>query len=444
MAIDKLSLEEIKKQIDSDLQTYLPETDLKDTSILNILSNVMAGVYSQTGFLIEQVQKNIFPTTATNGYLEEWASAQGVSRGAGDKSSGTAVATSDLAGVAIPRDTQLTSNDGDVYLVKFDASTESITIPVVASLTGSSVVMTALSDEVPFAVGQTVLISGVEQEEYNGEKKVTFVSDNTFEFDIEGTPVQPTGSSIKAEATMASIFLESESVGEKNNLLSGARINFINVNPSIDATAIVGYEGLVGGEDVESDESLKAKLLNKNSFDPPQFSADDIINIAKQTKDITRVSVLKATPSPGKQTIYCSNDNAKDPRPSAEALQNVKNDLIANAPVVIANLDNTTLESGDIIVKSITKQDVDFSILDLKLSTVSMKESIKENLKSFFSSKTKIGEDVRLDTILAVIKNTVDKTTGATVNSFILQSPSSDLINTEGNIFIVDDVSFDN
>lgn len=444
MALDKLSLEEIKKQIDSDMQTYLPETDLKDTSILNILSNVMAGVYSQTGFLIEQVQKNIFPTTATDGYLEEWASAEGVPRGSGEKSSGAAIATSGSQGVLIPRDTQLTSNDGDVYLVKFDATTEHITLPVVASLTGSSVVMTALSGEVPFAVGQTVLISGVDQQEYNGEKKVTFVSEQTFEFDIEGTPVQPTGTSVKAEATMASIFLESETVGEKNNLLSGSKINFVNVNPSVDATAIVGYEGLVGGEDVESDESLKSKLLNKNSFDPPQFSEDDIINIAKQTKDITRVSVLKATPVPGQQTIYCSSDNSNDPRPSAEALQSVKNDLVTNAPVVIANLDNTTPESGDIIVKSITKQEINFSILDLKLSTVSMKESIEENLKSFFSSKTKIGENVRLDTILAVIKNTIDKTTGATVNSFILQSPSSDLINIEGNIFIVDGVSFDN
>lgn len=444
MAIQKLTLEEIKQKTDADCQAELPDTDLKDTSILSIMSTMMAGVYSQTGMQIEQVQKNIFPTTATDGFLEEWASTVGISREAGTKAQGGIVVSADAAGLFIDTGEQLTASNGDVYIVQSTAETAVESIQVTLVLNGSTVTATAVAGTFKFALGQLINMLGADQPEYNGEKRITDATLTTFEFDITGSPDQPTGTPIMASDTMAQVFVESELAGVGKNLLSGSYVDFVTIASAISPIAIVGIDGIDGGSDVESDDSLRVRLLAKKAFNPPQFSPKDIENIAKQTKVITRVSVFRATLVAGQTTVYCAADNTASSIPSPAVLNTVKFDLVAKAPVYIADLDQSTPEAGDIIVKPVTTQIEDFSISELDLSTDSMKQAIKDNLKSFFTSGVKIGDDVKLDTILATIKNTVDPITGAVIKGFILLSPTTDLINTDGNIFKLGTVTFDN
>lgn len=301
---------EVTDRLRTDVQNSLPESNpFFKNSFLGALVVSFAGrifdFYLQLNVLI----KELFVDTATNTFLERWGSYKDITRNAATKSTGTATATGTTTTV-IPISTLLQDADGSQFTTTA-AATINATVISVTSLTrsGSTVTATTASDH-EFASNESVTIAGANETEYNGAQTITVTAANTFTYTISTTPATPATGTITATDDLASISIESVSFGDDQNLTSGTNLTFSSPIAGIDDTAIVQFGEVSGGTDLETDEDLRTRVIDKYQNPIAHFSKNDIIAKAKEIAGVTRVFVTQAAESFGAQLSVTSINRA--------------------------------------------------------------------------------------------------------------------------------------
>ena len=445
MAIKQSTIPETIQRVNGDLQRSFPNASITDTSMLSILGKMLAGTSYELGELIQLLGKHGFPTNSTGINLEEWAVTQGISRLGGSKSVGTVVMTSTADSIFLAPGEELNTPSAVSYITQDAVQMEAFSLSVNLSLSGNIVTATFISPTQInlFAQNQTITISGVDQPEYNGDHIIIESYATYFKFQVQTTTPPTASGLIKADSIIGIVTVESKNIGDDKNLDSGAKLNFLSLpNPAINPDIYVSFDGITGGSSVETDDELRERVLSSFRQKPQQLSPADIDNISKQNKKVTRTSILRATPAPGQFTVYVATDNEISSIPDLGTLQNVKNRLVELAPIYISDLDQSTPEAGDIQVKPITTLAVDFTFTTITLATETMKSAIIANLKSFFLADTIIGENIKYEKILSVIKNTVDPVTGDALQTFEISLPTGDIVLADGEIAILGSVTF--
>ena len=449
MPINPSTLPEIIQRVRGDFQRYLPNTDIKDNTLIDIMAKTWSGVNLEMGILSANVQQGLFPDRATGTDLEAWASTRGISRKGGEQANGTIVVNgnglSPTTTIAIG--TEFTTQSGNIYKSINNAVIAEHLKTVSLALTDNIVTATIIGSTNEYAVNQTVSMSGADQAAYNGDKIVIEAGDDYFKFQVEGSPPPPTtGNSFFTTAAMALVSIESELSGSDQNLESGSQINFLTLpNLNVNITAYVDRNGIKNGQDLETDEALRQRMIDDmRGSKRVSFTADDVIAIAKENPSVTRAQVLRATPNPGQITVYIASDDNLTSVSLEAVLKDVKDRLLLDAPVVIADLDNSTPDAGDIKIYSVTVKTVDYNFSNIDPSTDTMKQSIITNLKSFFRNNTVIGESISKDIILAAIKNTVDLTSSDSLKTFTLNPDANDLTVADGEVYNLGNVTFEN
>ena len=128
----------------------------------------------------------------------------------------------------------------------------------------------------------------------------------------------------------------------------------------------------------------------------------------------------------GQSRVFFMRDGESPAIPTASEVQTVKDILDTIRPA------NTS--TNDLIVKAPTAVVVNYTFTNITPDTPTMRSAIEANILQFHEEQTTVGVNVDADAYRAAIINTIDIETGAKLVSFVLSSPTVDVVINSGEI----------
>ena len=434
MAFSFPTRQEIAERAKTDVQRELPESNpFLRNSFIGALIVGYAGRIFEFYIQLRILTIEMFPDTATGTFLERWGSYKGVTRNPATIASGNITMTGTPA-TSIPAGALLNSSDGLEYEVQTTAVIAANSQAIVSLVrVGTTVTATVASDH-QLGSGQTVVIAGAIETDYNGSFEISVTGLLTFTYQISTAPSTPATGTITVDHDSASLDVESTDFGTDQNQSSGAILTLTSPIAGVDSDGIVQFSEIGGGTDLESDDDLRVRIIERYADPVSTFNIDAIEKQAEEVSGVTRVWVEEITPAPGQVTIYFTRDNDANIIPSASEVTTVKNKILEIKP---AHTDD-----ADVIVSAPTGVTVNFSFSALVPNTSTMQTAIESSLAAYFRDETAVGEDLTEAAYFSAIQNTVDPEAGVGVTSFPLSTPTGHVAIAAGELPILGTVSF--
>lgn len=407
----------VKNRVKASIQTRLSLANpfKKDSWFGAFADSFSERIYDFYYAIVGAIDEVMPDTTLDN--LERWGSFYNLQPTAASISVGKIVFKSGntASDVIVPTGWIFTDASGNKY--ETTADSEALGDVVTLGITRSGTTATATSPVLHFLKsGDSIVISGATQTQYNGTVTITATSGYAFTYQVSGSPATPATGTPVFTRSRNSVAARSLDFGLDKNLAPYTVLSMESPLTNILDDAFVDFEGFTGGQDREGTEAFRARLLDRMRNPIAHFNESEIKDAAKTIAGVTRVFVNVATPAAGQVTIYFTTDNDVSPIPNAGTVALVQTKIQSITPA------NTSY--SDIIVAAPTALPVAFTFTALSPNTQSMRDSIIETLKQFFAETVDVGEDITQDDYRAVIKTTIDLTTGAEVVSFALSTPS--------------------
>ena len=426
---------EIFDKMSSDVQSNLPNTNpQKEKSWLRSILAAFSGIFWDLYFQLKESIKTYFANTTYGYFLEQKAGNNGIFRAAATPATGNIV-FSGITSTLIPAGTLVNGVSNSIqYETK---TTKSITDEVLAitTLTYAAGIATVITNaDHDLVTDFDVTISGATPADLNGTFPITAIIDEqTFQYNTIVVGSGTASGTITANVTRAVIDVESQTVGVETNLNLNERLTLLSPIVGVDNTAKVTFDELGGGADIESDASLRGRLIFKLQNPVTLFNAVQITLQAKEFSFVERVFVFPITPEVGQVTIYILKENNE--LPNATELQLIKDD-IENTILPV----NTAI--SDVFVLAPTPVSVDFNFTSITPGTDTMKTSITNRLIDFFNNSTEVGVDITENQYKCAIQSTIDIETGETLSDFTLTTPTGDITIATGEIAVLGSVTF--
>jgi uncharacterized phage protein gp47/JayE len=426
------SYKEIINRIRSDISSQLPNLD---PTIYAAFSKAYVESLGGRSFdivlLFQQLEKELFPQTATGEYLERWANYEGLTRIPATIATGPIIMTGTGT---VPKDSELSSSDGNLYTTdnELTLSTQSITLD---SLTRSGTIATgSIAAGHNLASNITITISGADQTDYNGDFDITVVSDTDFTYLIDTTPATPATGTILASYDGGKVSVTSSNTDKTQNIDSGGLLTLTSSISNVDSEAYVTFDEISGGTNAELDAALLVRILQSRSAPVANFNIGAIEKEAREVSGVTRVLVKPITPEVGDITLLFVRDGEDSIIPTATDVLNVKNALLEIKPA------NTS--DSSVIVTAPTPVSTDYTFTAINPNTSTMKTAIENSLSAFYEDSVTFEEDITEDKYRAAIINTVDPDTGDQLLSFTLSTPITDITVSTDEIGILGTILF--
>lgn len=412
------------------------DPNIRNSFALGLVKSMSAG-FDENNDNIKEVLKQLFPQTATDEYLELWASWFGITRKDAVKAEGYAVFTG-TASTSIPSATAIQKADGTQYETQATATISAQTIGITTLTRSGSTATATTTANHNLATGVSVAIAGASQTEYNITATITVISDNQFTYTITGTPATPATGTITASFTTAYIAIKALEYGSNGNSAGGSQLSLISPIVNVDSTCYLSYDGLTLGLDIETDEELRTRLKERCSNFTAPFTVSGLpIFIKEKNAGVTRVWIQSATPSAGYITIYFTRDNDSNIIPTASQVNAVKNTIIdQETGIKPANTPNNY-----VVVASPTPLSINISFATLSPNTVAMKTAISQTLIDYFkSASVNVGGDISLNEINALIYSVIDEDGNSPI--FTLTTPSGDTAVSDSQLAILGTITY--
>jgi len=415
--IETLSYQEIRKRSRSDVSSALPDVD---PTIHGSFTKTFVDSIGSRSFdiilLLQQLEKELFPQTATGEYLERWANYEALTRITATIATGPIIMTGTGT---VPKDSELSSPIGNLYTTDNDLSLTTIEVTI-NSLTRSGFIVTAtVTNGHYLASNITITIAGANETDYNGEYDITVISDTVFTYIITETPSTPATGTISVSYDGGLVEVSSSDSGDIQNIESGGLLTLTSIISNVDSEAYVTYSEISGGEDAESDSALLVRVLQSRSAPVANFNVGAIEKKVRSVSGVTRVLVKPITPEIGDVTILFVKDDEDNIIPTATDVNNVKESLLEIKPA------NTSDDS--VIVVAPTPISTDYTFTAINPDNETMKTAIENNLDAFYEDSVTFEETITEDKYRSAIIDTVDLDTGDQLISFTLSTPTTDI-----------------
>ena len=231
--------------------------------------------------------------------------------------------------------------------------------------------------------------------------------------------------------------VEATTAGRAGNVEAGAVLSFVSPLAGVDSEA-VSENGIAGGADLESDESLRSRMLREIQ-DPPQGgSKADYERWALQVGPITRAWCFPIYNGPGSVRVYVVNDNHEGPELAAAgdvtaAFSYI--DSVKPVGVVIEDPENPGEYINGLEVMAPTKVPVDFEI-DETPDDDNVRAAMRASLADLFRREAVPEGGIALNKIIVALG------TAAGVQNFNLVAPIASPSAGAGEMLVVGDVDF--
>jgi uncharacterized phage protein gp47/JayE len=161
------------------------------------------------------------------------------------------------------------------------------------------------------------------------------------------------------------------------NTDSGAPLSFVTPITGVTAVTVVD-PGIIGGFDLESDESFRQRILFYKQNPPGGGKASDYDEWCHTKLGVTRVFPLRATPQAGSVTIYFMMDGVGIGIPTADDVLELQ-----------GILDQLVPEHVDVSVLAPVSDALNITISGLVPNTAVVRNRIIDEIKSAFLRKSK-------------------------------------------------------
>ena len=431
------TLSEIVERSRKDFRGELPSID---PSIEQHFAKAIVESNANRSFDIVLLQKQVlnqsFPQTATGPYLRNWTGYDNLQQFAAQPSLGPVVIQG-LLGSSVALGTLYTSPAGDEYETQSSLTLSTISQNLTSAVADVGKVITCKTATAhSLATGVTADISNLTDGASTSGAVVTVVDELTFTFTAPNVTTTGDVLDVSAQYSFIGGVVDVESVeeGSDKNLASGSILTLVTPIVGVNESAFVTLDGVRGGVDEETEDSLKARLLEKRANPVANFNEGAVIQLAKSVPSVDKVFVLPITPFPGAATIYFFVKDTVNRIPSASQVTQVKNAILSQIPI--------TTDPDNIFVSAPNTVSVSHVIDSLAPNTQTMKDAIGVNLNAFYIDQISIGQDITLDQIKLVIQDTQDPVTGDFPTFFTLTTPSSLVIIASDEIAIYGGVTF--
>ncbi len=425
---------QVEDRIKADVQREAPDSNpyLKVHWLRSLIAGIARRIFDFYRDL-NRTEERLFPDTADDETAPRWGNIFVGPKNPATTSSGRVVATG-AAGSSIPLGTVLTAG-GSEYTSTASAtiSAQSLNVLSINRSGATATVVTSGAHLLSSLV--TVTISGAVETDYNiTDAEIIVTGDDSFTYQVTGSPTTPATGTILAGFTSGSVQVGSSDFGASVNLDLDTPLRLQSPIIGVDDTLAVDFGAVGGGSDEESIVDYKARYLDKIRNPVAHFNSSDIKAKAKTVTGVTRVFVEETTPAVGQVTIYFMRDNDADPIPTASEVSTVKSVILEIKPANTAD--------ADVIVSAPTAVPVDYTFTNITPDTPTMRAAVDENLSQFHDEETTVGVNVDEDAYRAAIKNTVDPDTSDTLTSFVISAPVGDVVIASGEIATKGAVSF--
>lgn len=416
---------EISQKSKLDVSRELPVSNpfLARSYIGSIISSLGNRVYEFYLALRDSELESI-PSTAIRN-LVRWANVWGVVRLPGGSAAGTFFldARSTGTGILVPINTRMIAGEGDIYIVQAGVTLGSGSLSN-TSLTQVAGVATFVATAAHMLGSNAVVtITGATPTGYNlSEVAITVISETTFTYEVDSTIAGTAAGTPVAGYIGGTITISAEETGSDQELVADTPVSFETPIASVETSGNVTFGGVIDGQNVESDDELRDRFLDRIRNPVTAFNSASITAQARLISGVTRVFIQEKTPALGQVTIAFMRDNDVDPIPSAAQVTITKAKILEIKPAHTAD--------ADVIVNAPRDIQTDFTFSALSPNTITMKAAIEDSLKEFFKENTTLGVDVVKDAYRSAIFNTIDPSTGDRVASFTLTKPAI-LINAQ-------------
>lgn len=395
------------------------DPNIRNSFALGLVKSMSAG-FDENNDNAKEVLKQLFPHTATDEYLELWASWFGITRKDPVKAEGYVVFTG-TASTTIANATAIQKADGTQYETQASATISAQTIGITTLTRSGSTATATTTANHNLATGVSVTIAGASQSDYNITATINVISNTQFTYTISGTPASPATGTITASFTSAFVFIKALEYGVNGNSAGGSQLSLISPIVDVNDNCYLSYDGLTLGLNAETDDELRTRFKARCSFFGSPFSASGLsIFIKERIAGITRVWVQEAEPHPGYVTIYFTRDYDTNIIPTASQVNAVKNEII--------DFDNgikpAPTPHNYVIVSAPTPVPITITFATLSPNTATMKTAITTTLTDYFKSPSiNVGGDITLNEINALIYGVIDEDGNSP--TFTLSAPSS-------------------
>lgn len=397
--------------------------------------------FSQLKFLL----LNMFPDTATGDFLVRWGSYVKIGKLAASNAAGTISIAGELQFPNphfVPEGTPFQSSTQAQYISTAQSVVIQQIIPI-QQLNRSGQEVTAKTNGAhPFAPGIIVDILGAIEGDYNGSFTIIRVPfADEFVYNITTAPPTPATGVIEARSILAQVPLESIDFGTSANLAAGESLALITPVVGVDNAGTVQFDGIVGGEDVESDELFRSRILDRYQNPVSFYNVAQITQKVKTLAGVTRVIVQEITPEPGDITVFFLKDNDDNIIPNESERVLAKKKIFEIKPAHVDGGDPEIPPSGSIILPPLGTLLITFAFTALDPNNASMQQAIINNLRQLFRGGNNIGEDMPAFVYECVIADSFDNT-GQKIKSFTLNQPQGIISVGQDTIAILDKVTF--
>lgn len=400
-------------------------------------------------FIIRDLEKQVFPQTATGEFLDFWGALENLPRLAASASLG-AISIAGVVDTIIPIGTVFNAANGSQYVSDAVGVIATNSIDVISLVRDGTTVTATTNGDHTLSTGLNVLIAGAVETDYNGTFQIAVTDRDKFSYTISTTPSSPATGTITASGDYAPITIQSIDVGINTNLTNGAVLTLATPIIDVDNSGTAQFDGITGGADLETDDAYRERIILSRSIIEGVFTNDQIILAALGVAGNTRafvinpeISTCDPAPSPGfvpvagQVVIYILRDNDTNIIPSQTILDTTKEAILVNG-----KLPATTYQ-GDVFVFAPIPVQVDFDFSALTPDTSTMRQAVINQLGAFFEDSVDFEEDVLEASFLGAIQNTQDLVTGDFIKSFSLNTPPGDVLIGSGQIGILGSVTFD-
>ncbi|MFG6500136.1 baseplate J/gp47 family protein [Sulfitobacter sp. 1A15106] len=178
----------------------------------------------------------------------------------------------------------------------------------------------------------------------------------------------------------ATLLLEADASGEDYNLSGGSELTMIAVIAGVPATSETVSDGINGGAAIESDTTLRRRLLHRLQTPPHAGSRADYVRWAGEVSGVTRVWVAPTAYGPGTVGVWFTMDDSyPDGVPNA-----------ADVSIVQAYIDSLKPITANVTVSAPIPEPVRIEITGLSPYTPAVVANVKAELKNMIAEKAEV------------------------------------------------------
>ena len=413
------TINEVYNRIIADFKTYNKKAQpaVKNSwigAILISLAGRLFDIYKKLNFILKQA----FIDTASGEYLKRWGSYVNIYQKQATKSSGNFIFVGN-AGSLVSIGTKVIANDisystnQTIELVENEVKTTNYTQEL-------DLLTIVFENKHNLGTGMTIKINNI---------------DCTVEVIDAYTIRTSIGETLSGQITISYVSnivsCTPDSYGKNTNLVSGETGKTQTIISGVDINCYTDYQGFTGGQNIESEENLKARIIYRYQNPVTNFNNAAITTFVRSLSEVGDVKVYDITPEVGQVTIYYLLEDNRIP--DAGHIQ-----LVTNS--IDTDLRPANTDMSDIFIYSGVPVIVNPVITNLQPNTTAMKQAVSNSITEYFSTM-KIGSNFYRNDLIEVIKNSVDMETGLGVISFNLDSSITDIVVENGQFIKLGNIS---